>query len=244
MKKLLLFCGILLLISSTFTAKKFKTSTLFSIKYVSETPGNLDYVSAILKESALDSLEMMRKREIAITYLLGQQVNKDSLKQLYPDTQLIESAFHQMIDEPEFSKAVYALLYPETVRTEQYSMEEIMSIASRFFYVFKTKNNYGFSICSSANGIEHSELAQQKIVEALVLEAVMSHIVSSQNGQPQIVSDAYSYLKDAIGDTTLNTKEKRLRIYQKMEQNESLKSIIKSFFENEKAHLPMSIKNV
>ena len=241
-KKLLPSILILLLLTG-FKPADFKTSDIFHLKFISENGDQINRTSVVIKESALDSLDLIRDREVAITYLRSEYVNSDSLNQFLPDTNAVKKQYNQLIANPELTQSIHALLFPNKLQPKEYSKSKVMDVASRFFYVFNSSQGYRLLVCTGLNGITNTNNAEDHILEALVLESIMTKIINGNGEQPEFIKSAYSYITEALKDSTIEESEVRKQLYASMKTNEVLEKTVLDYFNREKDNLPVKLKS-
>lgn len=240
-QKLLLFILISIVFTS-FNQDSFETSDVFYLKFTSQSGDKIERASASIRKSAFDSLSLLTKREVGITYLLGKYISSDTLKQYLPDTNAVRAKYLQLIENPKFEATICALLYPQKQDKKVYSEAEVMEIASKFVYPYESEKGYMLFVCSGLNGLEQSNSTDTRILEAIVLEAIMTAMMNSNDKQPEFVASAHTYLGEMLNDSALKEEEMRSKLFQKMKSDSILKNTVLGYLVQEKNTLPVQLK--
>ena len=200
----------------------------------------------------------INKHKRRFEYILQNRTDfkQDSFQNLFPDTLKMTKNYRQNIEKDTkiktyFLKLANPLIY-SAKQKEIYSMSEMMTIASKFFYCESVKpdTTIGLHVCIGINGQQLSKLKDYTILEAICFEAIFEKMFDRQN-TPKYLDDFSSIVqrnsktyKD-ISLTGLNNFliKVRTETYREMENNESLKTTLLSFIDKNRDNLPFQILN-
>jgi hypothetical protein len=216
----------------------------FSFETVSyERNGKINtFVSpTILKRT--DSIgNFISNHQSRFSYILGNRIERDTLKTFYPDTSKVELQFKENLKKDKFYLNFKKLALLELTK-ERYNKEEIMNIASRFFLIQKSPNGtgYGTRICTGINGLEKQTEKDYTVLEAVMFDAIFNRAVADKKPKAEFLNSLEKY---KINITTQETKLENIRqsIYATMANDENLNLFVFEYLEKNKENIPFEIK--
>ena len=169
----------------------------------------------------------IKKHKPRFNYLIFNKINKDTLKYLYPDTLAIKMSLKKQINDKQFISNFSKLANPKKRTNEIYSMNEIMKVASRFFVVVNSRNDFRIKVCAGGNDFQDlNETKDVSLIESLSYEAITSIFRQKKEERPKFISNVRTCFSDAIKnpDSLSNEillKSARNKLYKMMEQDKS-----------------------
>lgn len=182
-----------------------------------------------------------------VSYLLTNRINIDTLNKLMPDSTAIDLIFNKEISEKYFIESFKKIALPNNQPKEEFTENEMMSIASKFFLVEElSENSFGTRICSGINGIENSK-KDYLLLEAVIFDAIFSRIMKNDKPKAKFMDNLVKY-QDSVIKTTKNIDSKtRLReirneIYSIMEDDINLRNYLIEYFKTNQKNIPIKLK--
>lgn len=208
----------------------------------------LSHISPEIKYSD-DSIGRFINNHIPrISYFISNKIEVDTFEKLYPDTLQIKKLFTKRINEKLFISNFSKLVNLQNQTKELYSMDEIMKVASRFFVVVNSGDDFRLKICGGGNDFQDlNAIKDVSLLESLTYEAIISAFDKPKSKRPKFISNARAYFSDAINNAdSLNnnaiSKLAKDKLYEMMEKDENLRLFIKDYLEANSNNLPFEIK--
>jgi len=190
-----------------------------------------------------DSLgNFIRAHERRFSYILGNRIDRDSLKTFYPDTAKVALKFKENLKKPRFNKNFrkLALLEP---KKDKFSKDEIMNIAGRFFLIIESPNGNGYAtrVCRGINGLEKESDTDYTVLESIMFEAIFNRVIDNKMPKADFLISLQNYQK-AIDTNVVNLEIVRESIFSSMASDVDLNSFIFEYLERNKNNIPFRIE--
>jgi hypothetical protein len=192
--------------------------------------------------------KFMATHSTRFDFFINKYVDGHTLHSLYPDTLQIEKYFTKKINEKKFLADLKKLLLINQQK-DSISTDEMMLIASRFFYVNRKGDRYGIKVCSQLNGTNQLESKENtKILEAIIFEAIFTEILNKSQEKPEFLTNLSSNFSKIITENKESMSADSLEIYarnyiyKKMYMDDHLKNYLIRFFKQNKNNLPIVLK--
>ena len=212
----------------------------------------------IIKTNETSLNKEINKHKRRFEYILQNRTDfkQDSFQSLFPDTLKMTTIYQNNIKKDPKIKAYFLELANPLIRSENpkeiYTLSEMMTVASKFFYCDNVRPDTTISVhvCIGINGQESSKLKDYTLLEAICFEAIFEKMFDRQNTPKYLddfsgVVEKNSKIHKNISLTGLNNFliKVRTETYKEMESNESLKTTLLSFVDRNKDNLPFQISN-
>lgn len=214
-------------------------------------------VSTVINSSEdTDFGKELKAHPLRYDYLLTRIFRNDSsLKTLFPDSPKIQKLFCRQLKEPSPFRNNFELICPTNFlskprKSEQFTLPEMMFVASRFFYCNKVNKDTAIipKICVGINGIKEMNSSKDlAALEAFVFEAIFNSM--QENSEPEFLLDFTQGIQNAMKarkKSIKNLDEFLLQVrndcFNEMEQNENLKSSLLAYYEKNKSTINFTIQ--
>lgn len=192
------------------------------------------------------------------TYLMTKHFTKESpLLALYPDTVKIKEQFCKELNQASDFRTSFELVCPSQYldskpATATFTKEEMMYVASRFFYCNKVTKDTGIipKICVGINGNKMANSAKDLTsLEAIVFESLFEALKIESEEDPQFITDfnesiLKSLTKNKYKYTNLDEMLLAIRneCFDDMAHNEGLEKYVSSYIESNKASFNFTVQ--
>lgn len=200
--------------------------------------------------------KFIKSHSIRYEYILFKNLEKyKEIGEYYPDKQKIEEEFCNRVLNTPSVLSLLSSLSPEKLASWQnepdtFSVEELMLVASRFFYCEKVNEkdtSIQSHVCVGINGIKdlyyHKDLT---LLEAFSIEAILKGL---HKKNPAFYNEFITY-KEAISrqnkkeckDLGSYLQQIREQCYNKMQNSKALKETLLSYYRTNRDNLKFIIK--
>lgn len=190
-----------------------------------------------------DSLGVfINKHHGRFDYILGNRIDRDTLKTYYPDTAKVEFHFKENLKKDKFYKNFKALALLDKTK-KPYSQSEIMFIASRFFLIEKSPNDkFRTRICRGINGLEEYTNKDYTVLEAVLFDAIFNRVTNQEKKKPIFLNNLWGYL-DENSKNNEDIELIREGIFDSMSNDHDLASFLLDYFQENENNIPFKIVN-
>lgn len=199
----------------------------------------------------------VKAHDIRFKYLLLKFSDKlQDIKQLYPDTALIAERFCNEIIRSDSVQLYFSALTPNNLttwdlRNDSFTTQEMMEVASSFFYchgVNESDTTIMYKICIGIHGENEGNSSKDLLLlEAFTIEAILFYM--SKNKIPDFYSDFENFLqiqtsakRKEFKDFDSYLKEIRQMCYLEMQRNTDLKKKLVEYYQTNKRNLNFEIR--
>lgn len=221
-----------------------------------ENDGEYVGVSPAIKDGVIDNLgKFIAKYPRRFRYLLANNSKFQGLDSLYPDVAKMNRLYIEGIKSDEkFVKHFQNLTNPITSKTfkrESFKKEELMKVASRFFFcdTIKPDKSIGSHICIALNGLKEAQFSKDyTILEAFCFEAIFAAIEEKAPLRTKFVENFLAYIEESSKKEKLNisTDESylqnvRLAVFERMKANTDLENVLLEYYRKNKDNLSFEV---
>ncbi|MBL4604657.1 MAG: hypothetical protein JKY02_03075 [Flavobacteriaceae bacterium] len=248
MKKIA-FLLFLILLSN---CKKSEKSELEIEKYTDIKFGKVEYEGKMLDYASISYIEKnddsinakISKYSRRFDYLLKNRVNIDSINKILPDTIQAKKFFKKELNKKDFIKNFSDLLH--NVKNE-YSKDELMNIASKFFLTEKHGNKFGTKICIGINGQEKpNNNKDYTLLEAIIFDAIFSRLMQVDQPEAKFITNMDKYQKESIQKVGAGIQDSlkviRKSLFESMENDKDLRDYLLSYLKENENNIPIKIQ--
>ncbi len=237
MKKYLVITSVILLFVVS-CKKQTKQNQLFDIsKYVTLKTGQFKYEGKIFEyvdpkfvdrnDSISNKIKQNARR---YRFLIKRRTGLKEISAVMPDSLKAKSMFLKAINKKEFKDYFYKTYFAQK---EKFTEQELMSIASKFFFMEKTKNGFGARICIGINGLGNKKDKDYTLLEAIAFEAVFAGLRTKNKEKSNFMQNLDKYQTDAVKRLNGSVKDSldfvRNSVFQSMENDEELKKYLLNY---------------
>lgn len=154
------------------------------------------------------------------------------------------------IARDSFDYYIRRIVFPNIYEKQEFTYDEMMKIASRFFLVEKRGDRgLGARICSTANGLPERQEIDYTLLESFVFDAIFSKIQQENLSKVNFLNNANSYLKESISDNmeikSLDSLEIMARsfVFTSMEKDGDLIQNLLTYYESNKNNIPIIVRD-
>lgn len=178
---------------------------------------------------------------------------RQEIWQLYPDTAAIEKQYHEELGSDSFFMKYFNTTFsflenPEAVPKKSYSLDQILSVGSKFFYCDKVNPDTSIQahICIGLNGVKEAQWGEDlTYLEAFCYEAIFDDLDrdSSALCDEFVMEKRKSTLKNKAKNVSLDNYLEMVKheLFETMQQSTELKQTLMSYYEANKDNLAFSI---
>ena len=247
---LVLFFGI---ISHVFvsckTTEKPVTHPYFTIRLDTFHSGNQIkyYTRTAIRKTEDSTGRVIDRHKKRFQYFVRHCVQNKRLKQYAPDSLKIKNLFDQTLDSKFCSRNFQKLLYSRPKDT--LAMEEVMKVASRFFYLSKQRDNKSVAIhiCSGLNGYKDESDPESLLLQSLLFEAIFEGMM--QDSLPAYYKEVKGITPEIVHKYKGKTEDidslvyyARRDIFRSMQTSHNLYRYLKEWLQKNKDNLPVIIR--
>lgn len=230
-----------------------KIEKYFTLKYGSyEDNGEIvNYVIPNINKIPDSTGKAITKYSRRIDYLLTNRINFDSIRSLLPDSISANKAFKKMLNKQEFKNYFKSIVKPNSLSKKTFTEEEMMSIASKFFFVIKEGNEYFRKTCVGEHGNTEKQNQREDytLLEAVIFDAIFDRITQENKSEINFIDNEKQYRKSAIKTFENISSENQLleirnSVHISMKNDKDLKKFLLSYIKINKHNIPFKIKTV
>lgn len=214
-------------------------------------------VSTVINSSAdTDFGKELKEHNLRYDYLLTRMFRNDSnFISIYPDSPKIQNLFCEQLNGTSLFRKNLELICPSKFlgnarKSEQFTLPEMMFVASRFFYCNKVNKDTAVipKICVGINGIKEMNTNKDlAALEAFVFEAIFNSM--QENTEPQFLLDFTQGIQNSMKARKKSIKnldefllQVRSDCFNEMEKNENLKKSLLAYYEKNKSTINFTIQ--
>jgi len=219
----------------------------------------------VLKAGAMPVLKPeseLNKYQFRFDYLLMNvsevhQINKteerNAIFGLYPDTVKLQKVYMKKFIQDKklvacFEESYAPIKDPDMKRTKTYTTDELMDVASKFFYcdLVLPDTNVQSHVCVGLNGIKEASWEKDyTLLAAFCFEAIFADFHKDQSP----VDESYSAEKSKavqkyranISNLDQYLEDVKLELFERMKNDEVLKKALLEYYEENKSNLAFRI---
>lgn len=200
---------------------------------------------------------LMNKYHRRFEYVLQNKTRFQGLyDSLYPDTVKISARYiHEISSDIKFmgyfNELAQALDGSARVKT-QYTAQELMHVASKFFYCNRVKpdSTVDAYICVALNGVpEANWKTDYTVLESFCFEAIFENIKTKDGRRSDFVDNFVNYRKEgernfkaSVNEPDVYLKSVRDFCFKKMAADADLRSVLMNYYTSTRQTLPFEIK--
>lgn len=178
---------------------------------------------------------------------------RDSINSLYPDTVEIRRTYLEAFCSDEklvnyFEESAAAVTNPDFQREKKYTVDELMEVASKFFYCDEVfpDTTVQMHICIGFNGVSEAKWEEDyTLLAAFCFEAIFDDMYSDSSQ----IRPTYSSVKEESCEqfrSSITTLDKylldvRTDVFSRMKSNATLKERLLAYYELNKSNLAFEI---
>ena len=218
-------------------------------------------IHPVVKDNTQDSIgQFIHRHSKRFEYLL---TNRTDLKnqipayqEMFPDTAKISHSFTLHLQQRD-SFLLYVntfltpLQSPRQPTTMIYSEDELMKVASKFFFCDRVNadSTIGMHVCIGLNGIKEARWARDyTLLEAFCFEAIFENLLNDDQQDDEFMKSAAAY-RDNISKVQLPQSKTldeylervKLSVFQEMMYDEALEKELLAHYRENRKNLPFEI---
>lgn len=230
-------------------ANKVNPQEYVDLVYYKDKNENLTHISTKIIESNDSIGKFIEKHKPRFGYFFSNNIDTDTLKFIYPDSVEIRKIFKQQINNEKFISNFSKLANIKNQNLENFTIDEIMNVASRFFVIVnKNQNGLMLKICGGGNDFEDlNKIKDMTLIESITYEAITSSFDRDRNERPEFLSNARLNFANAIKNPKyLKANDQvelaRNEVYENMKTDKDLRDFIQTYLSKNSANLPFTIE--
>ncbi|WP_299714136.1 hypothetical protein [uncultured Tenacibaculum sp.] len=206
----------------------------------------LEFVNAELTNINDSISSKINKTPRRYEYLLTNRIAIDSVSKVLPDSVKAHTIFNSLLKGKKFQQYFYETFYND--KKQDFTKEELMVIASRFFLSEKKGDVYSTKICVGINGLnEHSFKNKDfTLLEAIVYEAIFERLMNENLQAPEFMNNLEKHRAKAIASIHQNVKDSLLHVkqlvYTAMEHDKALENHLLNYIKENNNNIAINIK--
>lgn len=248
-----------LLMVLAFAATAQNPADYFELTVEQYSEGDTDYVgvSPSIRSASFDSAgKFIAAHPRRFRYLLANNSRHFLyLENFHPDHARINREYaRRMKSDRKFVRHFREMVAPAISKRfdrKKFSIGEIMTVASRFFFcdTVKPDRSIGSHICIALNGLADAGFDRDyTVVEAFCFESIFAEIEARSPARAKVVENFVSYINEisagarkenAADDVYL--KNVRGAVFKRMSQDTDLKKLLIDYFESNRNNLSFEI---
>jgi hypothetical protein len=207
-------------------------------------------------------LGFMNRYKRRFEYILLNRTNFSTRNNdLYPDVRAMSRRYtDSLIYNPRFVGYYNQLVLPVALKDNialqqvmhdgsSFTSEEMMQVASRFFYCdgVRPDNQVSWHVCVGLNGMKEAKWDKDMtLLEAFVFEAIFNTWMTGSDADQQLYNHFNTYVTSAATANAAISPEKRIEtirreVFAKMEKDALLQSVLFKYYQQVKNTLPLAI---